>query len=225
MKYTKQKRTIQLPRGYLSYSQIALWISDQEKYKQLYFDGRDELRTTNLGQEYGKVVADLLERGEGSDDVLTDTAMFLLPKYDVADKEIRTTIHTKDGDIPIVLKPDSMDSQTFAFYEYKTGKHAWTKHKAYNHLQLKLYAVGIRNEFGVTPPSIELIWIETEQKEVEGPDGKTLKEIKPTGRIERFPVTYTTRDYLETKALITRVAKEIEVAYAMHTPNRELLEF
>ena len=215
-----KKRTIQLPKGYLSYSQCQLWINDQRKYAQLYFDNRDELRTTNLGQEYGKLVADLLERGENSEDLLTDTAMFLLKKYDLADQEIKTTLHTKDGAVPLLLRPDSMDSKTKEFLEYKTGKHPWTQHKAQNHLQLKFYALGIYNEYGILPPSIELIWIETEQYEV---DGK--KAIKPTGRIETFPVTYTIKDILETSALISRVAKEIEVAYAMHVPDTRITQF
>ena len=222
----KSKRLIQLPKGYLSYSQAQLWLNDQHKYAQLYFDNRDELRTTNLGQEYGKVVATLLERGEQSEDLLTDTAMFLLKKYDLADKEIVTTLKTKDVDVPLLLRPDSMDSTTKAFLEYKTGKHPWTQHKAQNHLQLKFYALGIYNEFGVLPPSIELIWIETEQVEIAGQgDGPNVKEIKPTGRIETFPVTYTIKDILETSALILRVAKEIEVAFTMHTPDPRVAVF
>ena len=36
--------------------------------------------------EYGKVVADALEKGVQTGDLLTDAGMLLLPKYDVADK-------------------------------------------------------------------------------------------------------------------------------------------
>lgn len=221
-----KRRAIQLPKGYLSYSQLQLWVNDSEHYKRLYFDGRDDLRTTNLGQEYGKVVADLLERGERSDDLLTDTAISLLPKYDLADKEIKTTLKTQDGDIALLLKPDSMDSATKAFLEYKTGKHPWTQGKAQNHLQLKFYAAGIYNEFGIVPPSIALVWIETEQVIHSCKDGTVeSKEIKPTGRIETFPVIYKMKDILETMALITRAAKEIEVAFAQYTPDPRIATF
>jgi len=205
-----RKRTIQLPRGYLSYSQMTLWLSNQDKYAKLYFDNRDELRTTNAGQEYGKVVATLLERGEESGDLLTDTAMFLLPKYDLADKEITTCIDTKQGKFDLLIRPDSMDSVTKNFLEYKTGKLPWTQGKAQNHLQLKVYAAGIYNEYKVVPQDIKLIWIETHQEN---------GEIKPTGKIETFQVSYTLKDILETLALISRVAKEIEVSYAMHERN------
>lgn len=74
-----KKKVIQLPRGYLSYSQMQLWIKDKKKYKDLYFDDRDELRVSTRGMEYGKIVAGLLEKDEASDDLLTDSAMGPLP--------------------------------------------------------------------------------------------------------------------------------------------------
>lgn len=215
------KRHIQLPRGYLSYSQVQLWLSDQDKYAKLYFDNRNDLRTSNLGQEYGKVVADLLEQGKRSDDVLTDTALSLIPKYDIADKEIRTLVKTKDGVFYLLSKPDSMDSATKNFLEYKTGKTRWDESKAQNHLQLKMYATGIYHEFGVIPNDIRLVWIETYTDiSVDG-----TKSVKPTGNIYNFKVAYTLKDILETTALLTRVAKEIEVAYVTHKINPEINTF
>ena len=209
------KRTIQLPRGYISYSQVQLWLANQDKYAKLYFDNRDELRTTNTGQAYGKIVADALEHETETGDLLTDTAMFLLPKYDLKDKEFTTTITTKQGKFNLLFRPDSMDSVSKNFIEVKTGKLPWTESKAQNHLQLKVYAAGIYNEFKVVPKDIKLAWIETHE---EG------GEIKPTGKIQTFQVVYTLKDILETLALISRVAKEIEVSYAMHVrdPNIDI---
>lgn len=192
-------------------------MNDPERYKKLYFDERDDLRTSNAGQEYGKVVADLLEKGERSDDVLTDTAMFLLEKYDVADKEIRTVLHTDDGDIPLVLRPDSLNSETKDFLEYKTGKNAWTPEKAQNHIQMHFYQAGIFCEYNVALKKAKLIWIETHVND------KAI--IEPTGRIESFDVHFTTKSRLETMALIAKVAKEIEIAYAQHTPDPRIAQF
>lgn len=207
-----KKKYIQLPKGYISYSQIALWLRDPKQYKDIYFDGRDELRTSNAGMEYGKVVADALEKGIQTDDLLTDAAMLMLPKYDIADVEFRAELKVKGGWIQILAKPDSLNSKTKAFYEYKTGKTAWTAEKAQSHLQMHLYATAVYLTWKIIPQA-KLIWIETYWE-----DGV----VKPTGHVEEFPVIITMRDILDTMALTSRVAKEIEVAFAAHVPNPAL---
>lgn len=211
-----KKHYIQLPKGYLSYSAIALWLSDPKRYADVYFDDRTELRTSNRAMEYGKVVADALEHGIETGDLLTDAAMLMLPKYDVADQEMIAEMKTKDGWVKLLGRPDTLDSKTFAFGEYKTGRVPWTQAKAQKHLQLALYATIIYLKHGVVPSKIDLIWIETVHE-----DGKVV----PTGRVESFPVTLGLKDILETMTLVTRVAKDIEVAYAAHVPNLAITRF
>lgn len=208
-----RKKVIQLPRGYISYSQIQLWQNDKKRYKEIYFDGRDELRVSNPGMEYGKIVATALEHGKDTDDLLTDTAMGLLPKYDVADQEIRAELKTKDGVIEVLGRPDTMDSHSYAFREYKTGKSPWTQKKAQNHLQMKFYAMLIYLKYKKPLREAHLDWIETVFE-----DGQT----KPTGRVESFRVVFSLQDILNTMALTSRVAKEIEIAYASHVPDSKV---
>jgi hypothetical protein len=207
------KKYIQLPRTYLSYSQMVLWQSDPRRYEEIYMDGRDELRTSNSGQEYGKVVATALEHGRDTGDLLTDSALLLLPKYDVADQEIRVDLKTTHGWLQLVGKPDTRNSLTHAFREYKTGKHPWTAKKAQDHGQMRFYAMLIYLKFGVLLKDAHLDWIETEQ----GEDG-----IRPTGRVQSFRVTFTLNDILKTMAEATRVALEIESAYAAHATKPEI---
>lgn len=211
-----KKKYIQLPKGYISYSQIQLWKADPERYKKIYFDARDEFRTTNKGMEYGKIVADALEKGYETGDLLTDTAMSLLPKYDVADKEIVADLKTKHGWISILGRPDSMDSKTKSFFEFKTGKTKWTAAKAQAHPQMAFYGMLIWLAYKVVPEESALVWIETEM---------TSEGIKPTGRIERFPVKITMKDILNTMAEISRIAQEIEVAWASHITDPELVNY
>ena len=199
---------IQLPKNYISYSQLTLWLADQKRYKDLYFDDRNELRTTNSGQAYGKIVADALEKGIQTGDVVTDSAMLLLPKYDLADQEFFAELKTKEGIVNVLCKPDTMDSKTKAFREYKTGKTAWTKKKAQNHIQMKFYAMGIYLKYGVALKEAYLDWIETE-KDLEG-------TIRPTGHLESFRVTFLLNDILKMMATTAKVAKEIETAWAVH---------
>lgn len=205
-----RKKIIQLPKGYISYSQRELWLNDRARYIEIYFEGRDELRTSNAGQEYGKVVATALEYGTETGDLLTDSAMLLLPKYDMRDQEIVTYLKTKDGEIKLLGRPDTLNSITKEFREYKTGKLPWTQKKAQQHPQMRFYAMLIYLAFGKALREAHLDWIETEQ---------TPTGIAPTGRVQSFKVTFTLSDILKEMALTTKVAKEIEVMYACHVQD------
>lgn len=213
----KAKKYIQLPKSYISYSQFMLWKNSPKKYAQMYFDERDELRTQNKGQEYGKVVADALEKGVETGDLLTDAATLLLPKYDVADQEIMTEMQTKAGWLSIIGKPDSLDSVSKRFLEFKTGKVPWTQSKAQNHPQMRFYAMVIYLAYGVLLKDADLIWIETSY-EGEYPN----QVITPTGHVESFTVTFTKKDLFDTMAAVSTVAKEIAIAYAAHEKDPRL---
>lgn len=207
------KRFLGLPRGYISYSQIVLWQNDPQRYKEIYFDNREELRTSNAGMEFGKKVAMAMEHAEETGDLLTDAAMLLLPKYDIRDQEIVVDMKTKNGWIKILGRPDMLDSKTKNFREIKTGKTAWTQKKVQSHLQLKFYAMLIYLQHKKVLHDAWLDWVETEQ---------TADGIQPTGRVESFRVTFTLNDILETMALTSRVAKEIELSFISHVPNPAL---
>lgn len=208
-----KKKIIQLPRGYLSFSQVSLWQSSRERYKKLYFDGDQSYSLSNPGLTYGSIVAEALEHGKETGDLLTDTAMELLTKYDTRDVEIQAEFKTKYGYITILGKPDMLDSETFAFREVKTGKVKWTQKKAEKWLQLRFYATLIYLKHGVIPPTVFLDWIETFVD-----DGVT----KPTGHIETFEVEISMKDVLETLTLISRVAKAIEMEWVVYTPPKEI---
>lgn len=221
-----KKKYIQLPKGYISYSQIQLWKADPIRYKAIYFDDRVEFRTTNKGMEYGKAVATALEQGAETGDLLTDTAMSLLPKYDIADKEIVADLKTKGGWIKILGKPDSMDSKTKSFFEFKTGKTKWNAIKAQMHPQMAFYGMLIWLAYKVVPEECALVWIETEMLTEATLDGTIIqKGIKPTGRVERYPVKITLSKILDTMAETSRVAREIELAFASHITNPELINW
>lgn len=209
----KDPRIIQLPQGYISYSQLSLWNNDPERYAELYFDRQDFLRSSNAAMEYGKAVADSLENEQDTGDLLTDSATLMLKKYDVRDKEIWTHLDTKEGRIPIIGKPDTMDSTSFDFREYKTGKNPWTKRRAQDHLQMKFYAMVIYLAHKKLLRDAWLDWIETETT----PEGVVV----PTGYIESFRVTFSLTDILETMALTAKSAKEIEAAWAAHVPDKK----
>lgn len=212
----KKSNFIKLPSDCLSYSQVSLWLTSPGRYKEIYFNLNDSARFMNSAMAYGSVVADALENDQETGDLLTDMAMSLLVKYDIRDKEMEGVLKTKDGDIRIVSHPDTMDSKTLAIREYKTGKAKWTQKRADNWFQLKFYAMLVYIVYGKMPASIHLDWIETFS------DLSDNGVIKPTGRVETFEVKLTLKDVLETMATVSRVAKEIEVAWAMHEKPVEI---
>lgn len=214
-----KRKIIELPAGCLSYSQVSTWLASPERYKKLYFGtgmGNDG-GFWNEGMAYGKIVADAMENYEETGDLLTDMAIAQLVKYDLRDKEMEAVMKTKDGDIVIRSHPDTMDSKTFALREYKTGKVKWTQKKADKWFQCKFYAMLVYIKHGVVPPSNHLDWIET----YVDTDGET----KPTGHVETFELDIGLKEILETMAITSRVAKEIEAEWLIHEkPNMKTLE-
>lgn len=207
-----KKKYIQLPHEYISYSQCQLWMNDRQRYIELYFNNRNEFRMSNSGLEYGKKVALALEHENETEELLTDAAMLLLPKYDVRDQEIQAEIKTKDGWLKIVGRPDMLDSKTYNFREIKTGKGAWTQNKAQKHPQMIFYAMLIYLKHKIILSEAFLDWIQTEDT----PEG-----IAPTGHVESFKVSFTLKDILDCTANTIKIAKEIELAFASHIPPPE----
>jgi hypothetical protein len=222
-----KKKYIQLPKTYLSYSQCELWKHAPERYKKLYMEDNQLYRLSNSGMDYGKTVATALENEETTGDLLTDAAMLLLPKYDIRDKEIQVETKTKDGWLKIIGRPDSMDSKTKAFYEFKTGKGKWTQNKAQKHPQMIFYAMLIYLAYGVVLNEAQLIWMETEDVLEPYKEGDWLpedrKSIKPTGLVQTFKVTFTLTDILKTLAETVKIAREIEIAWSMHVKPESIL--
>ena len=201
------KKYIQLPKTYISYSQVQLWKHDPKRYIELYMNGRDEFRLNNTGLDYGKKVALALEHEQETGDLLTDAALLLLPKYDTRDKEIEVEVKTKDGWLKIIGRPDMLDSKTLNFREIKSGKGAWTQNKANKHPQLPFYAMLIYLKHKIVPKEIHLDWIETQ----DSPTG-----ILPTGRVETFKIELSLSDVLNCLADTIRIAKEIELFWSAH---------
>ena len=206
-----KKKIIQLPTGCLSYSQVSVWLSNPERYKKLFFEQDESMRFMNDAMRYGSRVADALENDEETGDLLTDMAISQVEKYDIKDQEMEGEFKTKYGWLKIISHPDAVDSKTKSIIEYKTGMVKWTQKKADNWFQIKFYAMLIYIIYGVVPPKTQLIWIETFRD--------TDDEIKPTGHVQSFEVEMTLKIVLETMALVTRCAKEIELDWLAYEPR------
>jgi len=203
----RKKKVIELPKGYLSYSQCQMWKTNKDRYIKKYIELREDLNFDNQSMKYGKVVADALENEVHVEDALTDTMMFMLKKYDIRDKEDVVEFKTDFGWLTLFFKPDTFDSVTKDFREYKTGKVKWTQGKAEKHFQLKFYALCIYLKYKHITDITYLDWIETE-------DYNDM--IRPTGKLTSFKVCVGIKTILETLKEVIEIAKEIETVYLTH---------
>ena len=192
------------PRGYLSYTQVDLWLRSPTKYKEQYFYGNDE-GIKNAYMDYGKATADAIESGVETGDALFDTAITLLTKYSKIEHEIQATLQTPYGSVDLLGKLDTFDPETLNFREYKTGKTIWTEHRAKKHRQLHHYQLLIWLKHGKISQNIALDWLETEKL--------ADSSVAFTGKKRSFVVDITMVDVINYMSLVSTVAKEIDQEY------------
>lgn len=195
-----------LPKNYLSWSQMDLWMKNKDRYRREYFENGKKLDTKYL--QFGKGIAQLIEDGKHQE-LLPDLIV-----YEFAEYEIKVEIRG----VPIFSKLDSYGNKDGVpynvFREYKTGKIPWTPAKVQKHGQLLFYATGLKAKIGECPLYCDLDWIETK----EGSDGDDFwsqadKSVAITGQIKSFHREFDEREIDAMEELIEQTAKEISEAY------------
>ena len=186
-----------LPTGYISYTQYNLWKKNKERYIKQYFEGADKLDTPYL--RFGKRIAEMIENG---------TIKQLLPELDVYEiKEHEIKVKVKD--VPILSYLDSYNADDNLFYEFKTGKIAWTQAKVLKHEQLVFYAMALKWVIGNKPDFCHLVWIETKDNEEMG----LSNNINITGKIQKFKRIFSDFEIERMENDIQKVALEISTEY------------
>jgi len=138
-----------LPKGYLSWSQLNLWETSPQKYIDQYIYGKSQFE--NKEMRFGKAFAEMLESG-GSPDPTLDHIARMLHKRKWQEAELNVEL---DG---IKLKAIFDSSDKTGFDEYKTGKTPWSIQRVEMHGQLDFYALTFKLEFGFIP-EIALHWV------------------------------------------------------------------
>lgn len=192
------------PRGYLSHTQIDMWLRSPDRYIRQYILGEADIKNNRM--DFGSKVAYAEETGEKTDDEMINLLVALLPKYPKHEHEIRVTMATDAGDVDLLGKLDKFHDQTFAFRDTKTGVTPWTQRRADKHRQLDHYATLIWLAHKRVPDQIHLDWAETAITEDGG-------EVFLTGKVRSFQVKKTLGDVIEYMAIAGKVAVEIDAAY------------
>jgi hypothetical protein len=194
-----------LPKGYLSHAQMSLWLSSPKRYKEYYFLG-NKFDLTGAAVEFGGEVANALESGEETGDELTDSVIYLLPKYSERDQPLMGEWKMGKRWVKLFAKPDTYEPTTQDFREYKTGRGVWTQGKVDKDQQILFYATTIYLKTGRVPPNVHLDWARTKYNLGTG-------KVEFTGEITTFKRVFQRQELLAFAVKIGRVVKEIELEW------------
>ena len=171
-----------------------MWESSPKTYKRIYIDGHKF--PINRGMALGKEIADSLETGEETGNLMRDLIVSRFPKLDIMEQELKATIKIGKIEIKLFGKADTAKKDLSEFKEYKTGKTKWTQKQVDTNGQITLYATIIYALTGRIPKNIELVHALTETL----PDGR----FEFTGDIIRHPTIRTLKDIIKMKVRIKK---------------------
>lgn len=212
--------TYNLPRGYLSYSAIMLWVKNPEAYRKRYYE--NEPQNESVPMIFGKKIAEVLE----SRDYKEFPELAKVPFYPVSEYPIVIDV----AGVPVKAYLDLWEPETFTFGEVKTGgSTAWDLVKVMKHEQLPFYSLLIKEAHGKVNPKVNLIWLETRYKRVmEKIGSRTLecdgRDLELTGRMEVFERRIAEWERKRIKKLILQSAQEITDdynAFLKTTPQKD----
>ena len=206
-----------LPREHFSWGQLSLWETDKEKYKKLYFLDGERFRP-NQGMIKGKEMADSLINGDLTGDILLDSVMEMLPKYEIKDVPFLVDYKIGKEIIKLWIQPDTYKKDLSETIEYKTaqiGENAlgekktfWTQKMVDENGQITFYSTGIYLKTKKIPGS-KLIEVETEKLN----PGEKKSKLVATGEYNCFDTKRSLAQILRMLARINKATKEISKEY------------
>lgn len=146
---------------------MDLFERSEQRWTEVYLYGEAPRfnRNGQAGIDLGRKMADGLESGELTGDVLLDLTIVQIPKLEVMEMELRAELKRGAGvePVPLLGKLDTASKDLTAFKEYKQGTERWTQTKVDKWGQITFYATMIYILTGKIPEDIELVWMPTER--------------------------------------------------------------
>lgn len=203
--------TLKMPKAYLSYSQMRVWLDDKNQYRDRYYRGIQEPSSKYM--MFGSEIAKGLEDGS--------IVVPGLIQYPVKEYQCKIDV---DG-VPFFAYLDTYWPERFKFREYKTGsprsdgRPRWTQKDVQAHMQLDIYSLLIQIKDGAVDDECHLDWIKTRPKMKYLTDnwGNILEsqsnEMELTGELQSFTRVITQHERDRMRSLIRSVANEISEDY------------
>lgn len=200
-----------LPKPYLSWSQVRVWLEDKEAYRRRYYYKEEEPGSRYM--MFGSEIAKGLEAGT--------IQIPNLPQYPVREQQIKVDV---DG-VPFYGYIDQFDPERLKFREIKTGimrpngKPRWTQADVQKHGQLDVYSLLVQLKYGAVDDECHLDWIVTRGKTkcITDFDGNELcavsNELELSGDVFSFARVITQNERDRARMVIRSVANEISGDY------------
>lgn len=202
---------LKLPKAYLSYSQMRVWLDDKDQYRARYYLGQEQTGSRYL--LFGSEMAKGLEEGT--------IHIPSLIQYPVKEEQIKLDV---EG-VPFYAYIDQFWPEKVKFREIKTGikrkdgSPRWTQDLVNKHMQLDVYSLLIQEKYGSVDDECHLDWIITRNKK------KTIEmmghvlesesgELEITGEVVSFARVITSNERARIKFLIRSIAEEISQDYS-----------
>mgnify|MGYP003441808021 CR=1 FL=1 len=211
----------ELPRAYISYSAMELWLRDPDAYRARYYLGEPYFSTPYT--EFGNVVGGALEHRQWDHPVL-QPVRGKVPQGTHPEHKLEVEI----AGVPVLSYLDDFHLQDFSIEEYKTGirdrdgKAPWDRVKVRKHKQLTLYTLMVKAKYGQWNPHIKLTWMETEWARIVEPVmfGSTVIEesklgLRLTGHVETFHREIAEWELDRMEKIIRKTAEDISKDYQL----------
>lgn len=187
-----------LPKNYISVSQINLWYQDRQKYINRYFLNLPE--EPSIYMDFGKQFASDTEAFIKDGIIFETFPDFYIDKIQAfkgleAEKPISLSIN----DVPVVGYIDAWDKVNNRVIDFKTSGKPWTMSTLKNSLQMKVYALAMFVN-GDEIPESQINWLGTK---------KTKEGIIFTGESYELNHTFEMDELLKAIVLIEQTCKEI----------------
>jgi hypothetical protein len=201
-----RKMKYNLPKPYLSYSQVSMWQKNKDQYRQRYYLNAPAFE--NIEIIFGKKVAKMLEEG------VDHPVLNKVPKYKFTEYRVEKSV----GDVPFLAVFDSFSKLRSGIIEYKTGKEPWDDVRVAKHRQLDTYSLMAKIDRGWVDPWCRLVWMETRYAPVMDSIGsfkceRDGNELEFTGKIKTFWRRISEWERKKMKETIQQVAREISEDY------------
>lgn len=212
-------------KDYFSPSQYALWKTSKRQYYKRYSLGEESKpnKFFNKGKEIGSYLQLINENPDVDKKVLaesmsTDPLLYQLsmsvPTLDIMEDKLEVVC---DGGHKLLGYVDSVNLVNSKFLEYKSGKvdskgnDPWTQEKVDEADQLTFYALMYWIKSGRKEiPSCELIWIETEEVDVNDEIGNfSHTQLQFTGRVEKFSRSFLVSELVDFEKNVVKAIDEI----------------
>ena len=190
-----------MPRPYCSYSQVSLWYKDKNAYIRRYFLNEKQKDTEYT--LFGKETHDLIAKDPQFKDI----------QFSEYERKVEATV----AGVKVMGYIDALDLSLPYLCDYKTSKNQWTQLDVEKLMQLDVYSLLLKLQYGITVKNVGVVWLETawEEEVLKGSSSKIVlsKKLVLTGKRKRFERKIYERDRKAAKKWLEKAITEISEAW------------